>query len=49
MYLNLRDLPTIMSLWDKILLEKGRIQPNLHLLNTVLEASMRLNESDRIV
>lgn len=48
MYLKLRDLDTIMILWDK-LRTKESFSANLMLLNTVLEAAIRLKSSDRMV
>ncbi len=40
MYLKLRDLDTIMVLWDKIR-TKETFKPNQMVLNTVLEAAIR--------
>lgn len=48
MYLKIRDLDTIMVLWDK-LRTKESFSANLMLLNTVLEAAIRLKSSDRMV
>jgi hypothetical protein len=48
MYLNMRDLDTIMGLWDK-LMKNERFAPNQKVLEVVLEAALRLKNSDRIV
>ena len=48
MYLKLRDLDTIMVLWDK-LRTKETFKVNQMMLNTVFEAAIRLKNSDRMV
>jgi hypothetical protein len=48
MYLNLRELDTVMTLYDR-LKTKENFQPNQRMLNTVFETAMRLKNSDRIV
>lgn len=48
MYLMLREMDTVMSLWDK-LRAKETFRPNQMLLQIVLEAAVRLNSSDRMV
>jgi hypothetical protein len=48
MYLALRDMDTVMSMWDRIR-DKDKIKPNQMLLNTVFEAAIRLKDSDRMV
>jgi hypothetical protein len=40
MYLKLRDLDSVMALWDK-LRERETFKPNQMMLNTVLEAAIR--------
>lgn len=47
MYLNLRQLETVISLWDQ-LRNKESFKPNQMLLNIVLESAMRLKDSDRL-
>lgn len=47
MYLHLRELDLMMSLWDKMR-AKETFRPNQMLLNTLFECSLRLNNSDRI-
>jgi pentatricopeptide repeat protein len=40
MYLKLRDLDSVMALWDKMK-ERETFKPNQMILNTVLEAAIR--------
>ncbi len=48
MYLTLRDLDTVMSLWDK-LRKNESFKPNQMLMQIVLEAAVRQKSSDRMV
>lgn len=47
LYLDLRELDTVMKLYDR-LREKETFKPNQFLLNTLFETSLRLKDSDRI-
>lgn len=51
MYLSLRDLNMVINLWDRIKANKDglSIKPNQMVLNTVLEAGIRLKNSDKLV
>lgn len=49
MFLNLRDMETVMNLWDRLRSGKeGTLKANQMLLQIVLEAALRLKNSDRI-
>lgn len=48
MYLHLRDLDTVMKLYDR-LKTKEDFEPNKMIINTVFEAALRLKDSDKLV
>ncbi len=48
MYLNMRDLDTLMALWDR-LRTKEEFAPNQRILDNVLEGAIRSKNSDRMV
>ena len=49
MYLNMRELDAVMTLWDKMRQKEKNMLPNQRMLDTVFECSLRLKNSDRMV
>jgi hypothetical protein len=51
LYLKLRDLDMVFSLWDRVRADKDGLglNPSYHILNVVLEAGIRKKDSDRLV
>jgi len=48
MYLNIRDLDTLMALWDRMR-AKEDFSPNQRILDNVLEGAIRQKSSDKMV